>query len=46
MAVYWSLATIEIKAPVEGAETISGGSVRVTVDDELVLNVLRCHLTY
>ena len=27
VVVYWSLATLEMKAPVEGAETVSGGSV-------------------
>ena len=27
VVVYWSLATLEMKAPMEGAETISGGSV-------------------
>ena len=31
MVVYWSLATLEMKAPMEGAKTVSGGSVRVTV---------------
>ena len=31
VVVYWSLATLEMKAPMEGAETVSGGSVRVTV---------------
>ena len=27
MVGYWSLATLEMKSPMEGAETVSGGSV-------------------
>ena len=27
VVVYWSFATLEMNAPMEGAETVSGGSV-------------------